>query len=322
MPIPQFSCPDCGTLIVLLGAMSPHHRLRCRECGTTFAPGAASPEHVVSRESERARTPRRKRKRGRSRALHLVVLLGGAGLLAGVAAVMVVLVLVSESTRRAFGVNVKVTPDNARKLWVGMTLAEAEEILWRGQVCTPNEIADIATADHGPRRALMYAAAPPPGVDSWARWHNGGCQVFAGFRKSDSGVERLAYVQIMKLLPGDVLEHEELNAANPFFDLDAMAADHEKNVRLLQDPRWKSGPAIRTALVGQWRLPGMPAGDAWGYDFNADGSYVRLGLPGGGKGTGSHRFTDDSHIEIDLSEPDLFNPGRFFQARALPCPGG
>lgn len=140
--------------------------------------------------------------------------------------------------------------------------------------------------------------------------------MFAGFRKSDSGGERVSYVEIMNLLPGDVLEHEELDAAHPTFDLDAMAADHEKNVRLLGEPRWKTGPAIRKSLVGQWRLPGLVVGeDAWGYDFNGDGSCVRHGLPGGGQGTGSYRFTDESHVEINPTEPDLFKSGQFIQAR-------
>jgi hypothetical protein len=66
-------------------------------------------------------------------------------------------------------VNVKVTPDNARKLWAGMTRAQAEEVLGEGQACTLNELGDVTTAAYGSSRALLFGPAPPPGIDSWVR---------------------------------------------------------------------------------------------------------------------------------------------------------
>ena len=80
----------------------------------------------------------------------------------------------------------------------------------------------------------------------------------------------------------------------------------------LKDPRWKTGPALRTALDGKWRSPiegWNSSGEGW--DFNADGTciFYRSTTEGFGKikffvaRRGKYHFPDDSHVEMVTTLP-------------------
>jgi hypothetical protein len=304
--MPRSNCPVCGAPLRDRGSLAPGQRARCHECGHAFR----------GEEVERGPRPRKRRKKSDPRALLIAGLLafGLAVLAGGVVAVVVVLRgggnnLLGLNT----GVNPKVNELNLNKLWPAMSLDEAQAILGEGKECDADEICRVCDSSfdayhQGTGVAVVLAGASCK-VQSWYRWQNGGLHVFAGFQKSKSGVPRLVLLRWYRQGPGGAFEWMEAITLqdHPFADpnaLDRMAADHARRGNLLDDPKWKTGAAIRQSLVGRWRLPSFdpvhfPSPE--GYDFNADGSCVRIGGPGD-RHPGSYRFVDDSHVEVTTAD--------------------
>jgi hypothetical protein len=195
-----------------------------------------------------------------------------------------------------------------------MPLDEVEAILGPGKVCTFDDVLKIVqeAADPGGKRPV------PAGLDdgsTWRLWQNGGLSVMVSFRKGNSGVERVATVTRLTRLPGGAIETRNLTGRHA--DLDAVAAERLKNQQVLKDPRWKTGPAVRAALVGKWRsLKGL--GFRQGWDFNADGTCIfyrgSFDPLGGGQfeveRRGKYRFLDDAHVEMVTSSPYPGLPGQ------------
>jgi predicted Zn finger-like uncharacterized protein len=319
----RLTCPECAARITISDLAPSGKRVRCQDCGARFDPSAADPDPDPDGTGrEPAKRPRKsgKKRAGRSGALIAVLLIGGgvALLLAvGLIVVGVVLLLPGSGSWGLPGLGPsglfapsRVTVENFNKLAQGMSVSQAESILGPGKVCTIGEIVQVGDASHEAVPALNGTPAALGDESSWRRWQNGGLDVFVGFRKGKSGVERVCCYSFVNELPGGAVETES-QADNPLEDLDAMAAARSKNEQLVNNPCWKTGPAIRAALVGKWRFTnGGPGDDRTGWDFGADGTCVHYG--GFGQDSvapGRYRFVDDSHIETVVSQPDFF-PGK------------
>jgi hypothetical protein len=111
---------------------------------------------------------------------------------------------------------------------------------------------------------------------------------------------------------GEILECVVLIWGNPQEDLDQIAGEREKNLKLVREARWKTGPAIRKALVGKWNRTPLVAGEPRaGYDFDAGGGCARYDGAGPDPvARGTYRFVDDTHLEINFSEPNAFPGGK------------
>jgi hypothetical protein len=267
-------------------------------------------------EDRTQRWPRKRRKKQASRrALWLGLALGSVGLIGGLVFLVVVGVLLFGGNRAAslIGLNTAVTEENAHKVWTGMTLDQVQEVLGRGEACSLNQISSVVDATYGTRRGLQAFPAWL-GDETWYYWRNGHLLVFVGFRKAQSGALRVSHVQF-STLRGEIFECDELIKGHPLEDLDYAASEHDKNVKLVRDPRWKTGTAIRKALVGKWNQTPLVAGEPRaGYDFEAGGSCVRYGAGGQDQvARGTYRFVDDTHIEISLSEPTIIPGSKFVQ---------
>jgi predicted Zn finger-like uncharacterized protein len=297
----RFTCPECGARLSISEAAARGNRVRCPDCGARFEP-----------EEEQ---PRRPRKRPRPSGTNRTVLLIG-GIVGGVLVVGLVVAVLVVVLGRGGGLlgPSKVTAENADSLLEGMTVGEVEAIIGPGKVCTLEDaLRTIVYEADDPRRQRFVPAGLDDGT-TWRLWENGGLTVMANFRKGKSGVERLASVQRLSHLPGGAVETRNMTGGHA--DLDAVAAERVKNQQSLKDPRWKTGAAVRTALVGYWRSP-KGAGARHGWDFNADGTCVhydgRFGLGEdqlGVESRGNYRFVDDAHVEIVTSNPFQGFPGQ------------
>jgi hypothetical protein len=209
------------------------------------------------------------------------------------------------------GGNSQVTDGNARKLWKGMTPDQAQAILGPGTACNFNDIIAIEeNAAPGFPRGIRIPGGSLEG-ETWYRWQNGGRHVFASFLPSKTGVLRLNSLMFFTAHPGGVLESGTLIGAHPFDDLDRWAAEHDRRVALVNDPRWTKGPAVRQALVGRWRQPHNPGDGPRGWDFHADGTCAGHKMAFGDKDSqGRYRFLNDDHIEMTMAEQDAFHPGQ------------
>ncbi len=210
----------------------------------------------------------------------------------------------------ALGVNPQVNDANAQKLWKGMTPDQAQAILGPGTACTFNDIVAIMErASHFPT-GIRVPGGNLNG-ETWYRWQNGGMHAFASFLPGKTGVLRLSSLMFFTAHPGGAMESGTLIGATPNEDLDRWAAEHDRRVALVNNPRWKKGPAIRQALVGRWRTTPNPIDGPRGWDFNADGTCAGHKMAFGDKGSrGRYRFLNDNHIEMTMAEPDFFNPGK------------
>jgi hypothetical protein len=267
-------------------------------------------------EDRTERRPRKRRKKQASRrALWLGLALGSVGLIGGLVFLVVVGVFLFGGSPAAslIGLHTSVTEENAHKIWTGMTLDQVQEVLGTGRACRLDEISSVVDATYGARRGLQ---AFPAGLgdETWYYWRNGHLLVLVGFRKAASGTQRVSHVQF-STLRGEIFECDELIKGHPLEDLDYAASERDKNVKLVRDPRWKTGPAIRKALVGKWNETPLVAGEPRaGYDFDVNGGCVRYGAVGQDQvARGSYRFVDDTHIEISLSEPTIIPGSKFVQ---------
>ncbi len=257
-------------------------------------------------------------------------LAGGGGLLVVVVGVVVLVIVLRKGDKGSDsagpggapgggpGGGPKVTAKNADSLLEGMTVKEAEDILGPGKVCSLDEILKVCETEGGtggPRGRRLIEPARAGDESSWRLWQNDGVSVMVSFRKGKSGIERVSTVLRLSRAPGGGLA--SMRRAMLYPDLDAVAAAREKKLATLKDPRWKTGPAIRTALVGKWRSPKV-VGFRRGWDFNADGKCVSYqgfygNLPGHDKMNvdrrGEYRFPDDEHVEIVTTSPQLGFPG-------------
>ena len=209
----------------------------------------------------------------------------------------------------ALGVNPQVNDANARKLWKGMTPAQAEAILGPGKACNFNDIIAIEeNAAPGFPRGLRFPGGSLEG-ETWYRWQNGGMHVFASFLPSKTGVLRLNSLMFFTAHPGGALESGTLIGAHPFDDLDQWAAEHDRRVAVVHNPRWKKGAAVRRALVGRWRSAPNPIDQkSSGWDFNPNGSCTGYLMAFGDPlCSGTYRFLDDDHVEVVLAGRDFFN---------------
>jgi hypothetical protein len=213
----------------------------------------------------------------------------------------------------ALGVNPQVNDANVRQLWKGMTPDQAQAVLGPGKPCTYNDIIAIhENAAPGFPRGIRFPGGSLNG-ETWYRWQNGGRHVFASFLPSKTGVLRLSSLQVFTAHPGGALESGHLIPSHPDDNLDHWAAEHDRRVAIVNNPRWKKGPAIRRALVGRWRERHNPPP---GWDFNADGSCATHHMAFGDRVCrGTYRFTDDDHIEVFLVGEDPFHPD---QVRRIP----
>ena len=311
----RFTCPECAARVKVSDSHPKGARIRCLECGARFDPGAADFRDEAERPSGKKR-----RKKGASGARIAVLLIGGGvAVLLAVGLIVLGIVLLSPGSvgpngllgsgpGGLFGAS-KVTVENFNKLARGMTVNEAEAILGPGKVCTASEMLQASGVPIQPVPAGNAAPPAPGDVTSWRRWQNGGLDVFVGFRKGKSGVERLCCYNLLNNLPGGAVETESQDD-NPLEDLDATAAARAKDEQLVQNPKWKTGASIRAALLGKWRLAGGAANDRWGWDFGANGTCVHYGAFGQDSvAPGTYRFLDDTHIETSVSQPDPF-PGK------------
>ncbi len=208
----------------------------------------------------------------------------------------------------AVGVNPRVNDANARKLWKGMTVDQAQAILGPGTPSTFNDIVAI----------MERASRFPTGIripggslegETWYRWQNGGHHVFASFLPSKTGVLRLSTADSFTAHPDGTLETGTLIGPHPMEDLDRWAATHDQRMAVVSNPRWKKGPAVRQALVGRWRTAPSPIDGPRGWDFHADGTCAGHKMALGDKDSrGHYRFLNDNHIEMTMAEPDFFNP--------------
>jgi hypothetical protein len=112
-------------------------------------------------------------------------------------------------------VNSNCTRENARKLRAGMTPEQASQILGDGRACDINEIIEASNAsfdqDHQGEAAMsLIVGEKSCAAESWYRWQKAGCHVFAGFRKSKTGVNRLVFAQLLHQMPGGVFMRDEL----------------------------------------------------------------------------------------------------------------
>jgi hypothetical protein len=255
----------------------------------------------------------------------LAALLAGTGLgllvLAGVAAFFLLrgehgsrLKNALGAPAAALGINSQVNDANLRKLWKGMTLDQAQAVLGPGTPCTFNDIIAIQEkAAHFPL-GIRIPGGSLEG-ETWYRWQNGGHHAFASFLPSKTGVLRLSSLMFFTAHPGGALESGHLIGAHPDDDLDRWAAEHDRRVAVVSNPRWKKGPAVRQALVGRWRSPPNPIDQkSSGYDFNADGSCTAYLMAFGDPlCQGRYRFTDDNHVEVVLAVRDFFNKAQVSQ---------
>jgi predicted Zn finger-like uncharacterized protein len=334
------NCPHCDRTYTLEDHLAGA-KVRCKACSTVFevpAPGerrrdvaSDAPRRPSRRDDYDDRDDygeeRRPRRKGRKRGVPVwvwLVSVGGGLLVVGLVVLVVVLVGKGPSASGpGFGGlsgTSKVTKENADKLLAGMSVAEAEELLGPGKVCTYEEICKVCeaagTTEAGFKKVPLVQ---PPGragdESSWHLWQNGDLNVLVIFRKGKSGVERVSNVSRWTRLPGGAVETASM--AGGLGDLDALAAKRLQEQQLLKDPRWKTGPAIRTALVGKWRSPKGPV-VRQGWDFNADGTCILY--RGGGFGAfqdtfnvdrrGQYRFLDDSHVEMVTTSPYPGFPGQ------------
>jgi DNA-directed RNA polymerase subunit RPC12/RpoP len=283
----------------------------------------SSPDRDEEEEEERPR--RRPTKKG---GVPLWAwLAGGGGLLVVVVGVVVLVVVLRKGDKGggsagpggAPGGASKVTAKNGDSLLEGMTVKEAEDILGPGKVCSLDEILKVCETEGGtggPRGGRLHDPARAGTESSWRLWQNDGVSVMVSFRKGNSGIERVSTVLRLTRLPGGGIA--SMRRAMLYPDLDAVAAEREKKRATLKDPRWKTGPAIRTALVGKWRSP-KKVGFRQGWDFNGDGKCVAYqgfygNLPGQDNlnvdRRGEYRFLDDEHVEIVTTIPNLGFPGQ------------
>jgi predicted Zn finger-like uncharacterized protein len=298
----RFTCPECSARLSISEAAARGKRVRCPDCGARFEP-----------EPDEPRRPRKKPlPSGTNRTVLLIGGIAGGVLVLGLVVVLVV-VLLGRGGGGLLGSS-RVTAENADSLLEGMTVEEVETILGPGKVCTLEDALRTVVYEAGdPRRQRLVPAGLDDGT-TWRVWENGGLTVVANFRKGKAGVERLVSVQRVSHLPGGAVETRSNTGGHA--DLDAVAAERVKNQQLLKDPRWKTGAAVRTALVGSWRSPkGADARRGW--DFNADGTCVhydgRFGFGEGQLGVesrGNYRFVDDAHVEIVTSNPLQGFPGQ------------
>jgi hypothetical protein len=276
---------------------------RCQVCG-----------HDLRGEAvERPRRPRKKRKK-KSRAGGLLIiglLIVGLVVLSAGVAVVIVVARGGGNNLLGFntGINPKVDEANLNKLWAAMALDQVQTLLGPGKECDANEISRVCDAAFDAHHQGIGLAVTLAGtackVQSWYHWQNGGLHVFAGFQKSTAGVPRLVLLQWYRQEPSGAFESVQAITLvdHPFAApnaLDIMAANHEAQEKLPNDPKWKTGAAIRQSLVGKWRVPSFDPVNfpsLEGYDFNADGTCVRIGGPGD-RHPGTYHFVDDTHIEI------------------------
>jgi hypothetical protein len=311
----RFTCPECTARVKVPDTTPKDKRIRCHDCGALFD---QSPPDSGRHEIEEKPRPRQRDKQGRSGARIAVLLIGG-GAFALLALGLVVggIVLIVMNNGGAGGPSVlnpgglfgasKATVENYHKLARGMSVSEAEAILGPGKNCTINDFFQANDPTNQIAPALKDIPAVQNDPTTWRRWQNGGLDIFVNFRKGKSGVERVCAFYLINRLPGGAIE-TETQEDNPLEDLDAMAAGRAKNEQLLKDPRWKTGPAIRAALIGKWTMPRILQGEPRsGWDFNADGTCAHIGGFGqGAVASGTYRFVDDSHIETTTSQPDFF----------------
>jgi hypothetical protein len=305
----RFTCPRCAARVTVSGPFLEGMRVRCHDCGVSFAPRAADPDHTGGREPQ-PRPPRTGKKRASRSGAWLAVLLIGGGFAALMTVGLIVLGVVlllsgvgglpNLSPGGLFGLS-RVTEENFHKLARGMSMSEVEDILGPGTECTINDFFQAAN-DTTNKMPPELQARPdvqriPP---TWRRWKNGGLDIFVNFRKGKSGVERVCGLCFINRLPGGAIM-SGTQGDNPLEDLDATAAARAKNVQLVNDPKWKKGPAIRAALVGKWPLLGLPGNDRIGWDFNADGTCVHYGTFGGGgrpRDLPFHRRRAYRHVDV------------------------
>jgi hypothetical protein len=297
----RFTCPVCGAPLKDSDALAPGERGHCDACGPVLQETAGEPP---------GRLRKKRKKKSPGSGLRVALLLSG-GLLLSFAVILTLIILFRGDSVLGlnFGGNQKVTRANLDKLWAAMTLEQAQAILGDGKPCDAQEIQKVCDASfdafHKGAGGLVVLSGTTCGVESWHRWQNGRLHAFAGFRKSKSGVPRLVLLEVLYQGQGGVFGSEERimllqhQHADPN-SLDLMAADHARREKLLDDPKWKTGAAIRKSLIGHWRLPGSDPVNFHtqeGFDFNADGSCARTGGPGG-RYPGKYRFLDDAHIEV------------------------
>jgi hypothetical protein len=317
MPI-KTSCPHCNQACT----MADHRagkKVRCAACANVFpVPAPSERPDTIGSDSRRhsGRLDDRPGRNGRKRVPLWVWLVSGAGLL--LVGVVVLVVVLRRPVPPVAGPDLagppssaNVTSENADKLLEGMTVAEADAILGPGKICTLDDIGRICAVDVGPQQQRPEVARVGD-ESSWRLWQNGGLSVMVGFRRGKSGVERVSTVARLTRLPSGAIEFARTEPMSN--DLDAVAAARLKYQQLLLDARWKTGAALRAALVGKWRSPRSP-GWRKGWDFNADGTCTVYSGEAGElfvQDRGKYYLGDDTHIEIEtVPRSPQQNPERY-----------
>jgi hypothetical protein len=310
MPVSHVTCPGCGVLLYFHDSVAAGERIQCDRCGTTFTKGKEVPNAFLDRPVRRVS----RRPQPASGKTWLILLLSGGGL-AVVAGVVVLILVLSGGGDGQGGVPgpSQVTVDNFNQVEAGMTRKEVRRILGAGSKVTPEELRRTFANE------LRFGIGLSPGdailliggmyrVQTWYHWNNGPLEMFVGFGRGPSGVKRVAYSHcVRRECKRDGYSFESHMGVMAMGDLDQTARRRKEEAKLLNDPKWKTGPAVRRLLVGKWRNPALWPHFQDGYDFNADGTFARVGHFGF---TSTYRFTDDRHIELTTPADKVFPPAQ------------
>jgi hypothetical protein len=315
----QFRCPSCGASTRPTHPVTEGQPLRCGRCGTALRVGEPGDVEAMAKPvrgprpgretgygdddaSTRDRKGMRKDKANTGPRL-LILGIGGAVLLLACVVVGVIVMLTLSKGGDSGRPGSRVTAADLRKLEIFMTKGQVEAALGEGK---PANLRDL--------HPNWLQAGQRTGATAWYQWGGGDDALYVGFGRGGSGTQRAVIsLFVHKSARGNVVGEETKPGfmnLDPFgADLDDLARDQEKANALLKNPKWKTGPEVRKALVGFWVAVGVGS-----YDFKADGTCRSQGS--GDKSGGTYEFTDDEHIEMTLKAEPAF-AGQQTEAKKL-----
>ncbi len=309
-------CPKCGEKVkVREGA----ERLRCRECGKSFAPPEDEDEDEDEREEaeeeEEKPAPKRSRKKPPAKKLSgtkIAAIVMGGLLALGVVALVVILIVRKGGKDGALAPadQAKVTADNFRSVKPGMDLSEVEGILGGGRSSSENDMRDAFRKGLGEIEAAMEAGFARFGEGAeWRRWDGKSFRVWVAFGKTKEG-QRAAFSTALEQNGSTYTRHEGFTTfAGPLgHDLDELAAQRKKEDAIRNDTKWVRGAQAQNLLFGEWRND-----QANSFVFAAGGKLTEdnpVAFPRQPGKEPTFRVLDDKHIEITY--PSLFTvpPGQ------------
>jgi DNA-directed RNA polymerase subunit RPC12/RpoP len=308
MPATAFTCPECDATFRASRPLREGARARCPRCGSLCRAGGRQGRERPRRSPARGAMPRLLLAGG-----ILLVLAGlGAGvclLVAGRAGRrkpenLTAAAARADDERAAAQVSAleagldRVTPFLAR--------ADVEAALGNGREATEGEVR-AALLEGWVRREGQ--PGPPDwvrtdrrnGAAAWCLWRSGRETLVVGFARGESGTQRAVSSYLIRR-NADPSRPSLVEVGLITVDLGDFVGDPDggarwkaEEARRLAAPRWKTGPAVRRALVGKW---GMQHPFREGYEFAEGGTYRCRAFY---DHEGTYRFTDDRHVELTLT---------------------